>query len=405
MITDRQVNKKLLKDRYNSIIFGKGRGRELYLVGGYIRDSFMGKDSPDRDYIFDGDLRSFVQEIKNILGGTIIEFKRGESIRIGFNDGLTFDFSYLKGSIEKDLSNRDFTINSIAWSPDKGIIDMHNGVNDIKKKIIRSLSKKNLISDPLRMIRAYRFAAEINGKIGINTKNLIKILNNRIKRVSSERITLELFNLLNSRDSAKYLKMALEDGILTSILLFPYKVLEKNIKVIYKFERHYIKGLPFNIKVQLDKIFSQNLTYKGILCLETLLQYRFFLKKEIRNIKMSKNIHKRIELCYKGLKEYRKEKTLGKDELFDIFTQSKEASLDILILENRLNLLKEYKRLGKIWKEGLISSEEIINISKIEKGPRIGEIIKDVKRAQFNGTIKSKRQAIKFIKAYNTLTS
>src|SRR4030042_765429 len=154
MLSGKKLKEKILKDRYNSIIFKKSRGRGVYLVGGYIRD-------------------------------------------------------ILRGKISKE---RDFTINAIAWSPDSGIIDPYKGIEDIKRRRISSLSEKNFKADPLRMLRAYRFAAELNGSIEDKTRRSIKTLYNKIKKVSPERITFELFNLLNSENPTRYLNMALNDS-------------------------------------------------------------------------------------------------------------------------------------------------------------------------------------------------
>ncbi len=391
-----KLKSKILADRYNSIIFEQGRGRDLYLVGGYIRDILRGVHSPDRDYIVNANMISFVNEIRRIVGGTIVEFKKGDTVRIALKDGLTFDFSRPTGTLEEDLSKRDFTINSIAWSPERGIIDLYNGVEDIKKKKIRSISRENLISDPLRMLRAYRFAAELNGSIEKSTRKLIKMLNKYIKEMSSERITLELFNLLNSGHSARYLKMALSDGLLISILLFPYEMLWRNIKGITILERATINKLPSKIKVQLNEIFSQNITYKGLLCLELLLKNDFTTYKIIPNIKVSNIISKRMELTHTGIKEFRGKR----HRLFDIFLMSKESAIDILIIKGRLDLLKDYERFKRIWKKGILSSEDITGISDTKTGPGLGKIIVKLKKAQFEGRVRSKRSAIEFIRDY-----
>jgi tRNA nucleotidyltransferase/poly(A) polymerase len=395
-----KLKSKILADRYNSIIFEKGRGRYLYLVGGYIRDILRGIHSSDRDYVVSGDIKSFVNEIRKIVGGTIVKFKKGNMIRIAFKDGLTFDFSRLQGTLEEDLSKRDFTINAIAWSPEKGIIDPYNGLKDIEQKKIRSISKENLISDPLRMLRAYRFAAELNGSIKKETSKSIKTLNNNIKKVSSERITLELFNLLNSKHSARYLKMALSDNLLTSVLLIPYKMLERNIKEISILEKATINKLSSKIKVKLNKIFSHNLTNKGLLCLELLLRNYFDAYKSVSNIKVSTIIRKRMELVHKGIKELSEKRIKLKDRLFDIFMRSKEAAPDILIIKGRLDLIKDYQRFKRIWNKGLLSSEDIISITDIKTGPKLGKIIIELKRAQFEGRIKSKSAAIEFVRNF-----
>ena len=397
MISDNRLKKKILADQYNSVIFEKGRGRETYLVGGYVRDIFRGIYSPDRDYIVSGNIFTFVAEIRKVFRGTVVKFKKGDMIRIALKNGLTFDLSRPLGTLEEDLARRDFTINAIAWSPEKGIIDPYNGLKDLEQKKIRSISGENLISDPLRMLRAYRFATELNGSIENKTRNAIKMLHNNIKGVSPERITLELFNLLNSDHSEEYLKMALSDALLVAILLIPYKMLERNIKAISMLEKAPIDKIPKNIKVKLNRIFSQNLTYKGLLSLELIMQNGSFTHTKVPNIKVSNTIKKRIELVHKGIKEIKKTRLRLEDRLFGIFMNSKEAVTDILIIKDRLDLLKEFERFKRIWEKGLLSTEEIMNISDVETGPRLGRIIAEIKKAQFEGRVKSKRAAIKFI--------
>ncbi|OFW55160.1 MAG: hypothetical protein A2163_09675 [Actinobacteria bacterium RBG_13_35_12] len=392
-----KLKSKILADRYNSIIFEKGRGRDLYLVGGYIRDILRGINSPDRDYVVSGDIISFVNEIRNIIGGTIVKFKKGGMTRLALKDGLTFDFSVPMGILKEDLSKRDFTINAIAWSPESKIIDPYNGIEDIKKKRIRSISEKNIINDPLRMLRAYRFAAELNGVIEKNTRKTIKMFNKYIKKSSSERITLEFFNLLNSPNSSKYLKMALTDGLLNNIILLPNKTLEHNIKEIYLLENRTLIKIPLRIKVLLNKIISQNLTYKGLLSLQILLKNGISSKIKMHKIKISKIIRGKIDNAHKGILKIDKNRKKIERRLFDIFLISKESAIDVLIIKGRLNLISDYKRFIRIWKNSFLSSKEIINISKIEKNEKLGKIIKELKKAQFEGRVKNRMNAIKYI--------
>lgn len=398
MISSHKLKNKILRDRYNSIVFEKGRGRDLYLVGGYIRDILRGTHSTDRDYIVSGDIKCFVNEIIEITGGTVVELRKEHMLRVGLKGGVTLDFSRPMGTLKEDLSKRDFTINTLAWSPDRGIIDLHKGINDINKKKIRSISKENLIADPLRMLRAYRFAAEFNGSIEESTRKAIKMLHSKIKEVSSERITLELSNLLNSDHPARYLKMALSDGLLTDILSIPYRTLERNIKGISTLEAT-INKLPSKIQVLLKEIFSQTLTYKGLLCLELLLQTYddSVAVTKVPKIKMSNAIRKRIDLAHKGIKEFRG----GGSNLFDVFLVSKEAAMDVLIIKDKLGLFRDYERFKKIWKKGLLSSEEIISITEVKTGPKLGRIIVKLKKAQFEGRVRSKRSAIEFTKTLN----
>jgi len=390
-----QLRRKFLRDKYNAIILKKGGDRGIYIVGGYVRDTLRGVRSRDRDFVITGDLVSFVREVRDTLGGTVVKFKKDNMVRLALPNGLTFDFSAPMGTIEDDLSGRDFTINALSWSSERGIIDMHHGIADLEKKLIRMISESNLISDPLRLLRAYRFAAELGGSIAKRTRDAIKTLHNRIENVSPERITLELFHLLNSKRSSRYLREALRDGVLANTLSMSDKVLEGNIRAIYKLEERMLEELPGGIKVLLDRIFSQNLTYKGLLCLELLLQGRV---RRARKVRMSSNLVKRVRLSSGGMGEMRKRRSPSRGDLFDIFVLLKDVALDVLIISGRTQLFGEYQKFGKIMKGGFLKSKDIMRIMEVGPGPLIGKSNLALRRAEFEGIVKSKAEAVEFIR-------
>ena len=393
MLSPEKLNKTILSDRYNSIIFEKGRRRNVYLVGGYIRNLLRGFPSKDRDYIVSGNIMSLVKEIKKSIGGTIITFKKGGTTRIATKNGLTFDFSKPFGTIEQDLSKRDFTINAIAWDAHRGIIDLFHGIDDLKKKTIRVTRKENIIDDPLRMIRAYRFAAEIDGHIEKSTRQLIKILNNNIKETSSERITLEIFQLLNQNNSYKHLKTAISDGLLNNIFLITSTVLVQNIKQISLFEKFTLNKLQPTFKVKLKEIISQNLTNKGFLCFALLVKDSHKNNFLRHKLKLSKKITKRLTLIQNNIG-----KKIIKGRSFDIYMKTKDATMDILILKNKLDCINDYQRFLRIWNKGILSSEDVIRYSGINPGEELGTIIQEVKRAQYEGRVRTKASGINLIK-------
>lgn len=392
------LGKKILTDKYNSIIFKNTRDRELYLVGGYIRDIVRGIYSNDRDFIVDKEIGKFVEELNKIFHGTIISFKKGNLKRIVLKNGTTFDFSEPQGTLHEDLSKRDFTINSIAWSPLMGIIDPYNGLNDIGKRIIKCVSIENLNFDPLRIIRAYRFAAELNGTIETNTRNALKLLNSKINTVASERITLEFFNLLNSEHAAKYLEMAFYDRVLRKIFYNSYKTLQNNLRVIYKLERTIKSCIPNNLKVLLNKNFSQNLSYKGLLCLEILMRNIKISNSNCYLLKLSNHIKKRIELFQRGHIIYTNKNIDLQKKLYDIFNNAKDSSIDLVIIERKFGLFNDYRRYLRINKKSLLKTNEIINICDINQGRALGYIIKELRRAEFEGIVKNRNMAITYIK-------
>jgi tRNA nucleotidyltransferase/poly(A) polymerase len=293
-------------------------------------------------------------------------------------------------------------MNAIAWSPQAGIVDLCNGMNDIKKRIVRSLSRENFIADPLRMLRAYRIAAELDASIENRTRLMIKSLQNTMQKVSSERITLEFFRLLNSSHSTKYLKMALSDGVLTDIISIDYKTLERAIRAVSHLEKTYFNRLPGIIKVTLNKTFSQNLIYKGLLCLETMLSCNSSPDKTATLLAMSNAVKKRILMARKGIGTLRGTRNIDGERLFDMFLATKDTAVDVLIVSNRMDLLTDYRRFLRIIRNGFLSPEEIIDISGLKPDARLGEMILMIKKAQFEGKIASKKQALSMLTAVVT---
>lgn len=396
VVSKHEIKRKFLRDRYNALVFKLAEGREVYLVGGYIRDFFRNVYSKDRDYIVSRDFDDFLNQLKEKIGGTCIEFKKSNMVRLALENDYTLDFSIFCGTIEEDLAKRDFTVNAIAWSPEKSFIDLYNGTKDIKEKRIRCIAKENLKSDPLRILRAYRFASELEGFIDKRTRSLLKKLSKNIKKVATERITLEFFHLLNQKTSSRYLKMALDDDLLNNILCFDNSDLKIKIRAIYEFEKSIFEAINYRFKVQLDNIFSQNLTYKGLLCLEILLDKHIYENHKCL-LNLSNKIRKRLKKFGEGLRFIKRMDYKNKERLFELFFMAGEASLDILIGKGRYELLKEYKRFDRVWKRGLLHSEEIMKMTGLTEGPEIGKIIKELKKAQFEGIIRNRKQAVKYL--------
>jgi tRNA nucleotidyltransferase/poly(A) polymerase len=394
-----EIENTIHRDRYNALIFGMDRRDKLYLVGGYIRDVLRGTSPRDRDFIIRGNVLEFVRGIRKLTGGTIVTFEPKDTIRLVLHDGHTFDFTELKGTIEDNLASRDFTINALAWSPSTGFIDIFKGASHIENRVVTCISEINMTHDPLRMLRAYRFAAELNGRIARNTRHIIKQHRKKICLVSNERITLEMFHLLNTEHPAKYLQMALTDCMLHQLLLCNNNMLRANIKALHILNNEILHLLPEKIKVSLDRIISQNLTHLGLLNLHTLI--RSCTDRAINtHLSLSKTIRKRIKLVNDGLLTLEKRKRITKRALFTIFHNAREAAKDVLIVGNRLPYLSEYDRFEELFRRGFLSSEEIMKISGLAPGIHFGEILLALRRAEFEGRVKSRRDALTFVRAY-----
>lgn len=190
---------------------------KAYYVGGCVRDLLRGESPSDIDIATDARL----EEIKKIFPRAQII---GEAFSVAMvrrievatfrQDGPYSDFRHpdfvkFVPTIEEDLSRRDFTINAMAMDVDGKLIDPFDGQTDLEKKIIRFVGEpeKRLFEDPIRALRACRFAARISGKIEEKTKAVIKENHAILKKVAKERIQLEINKILmlDNREPALFL--------------------------------------------------------------------------------------------------------------------------------------------------------------------------------------------------------
>ena len=206
-------------------------GFEAYAVGGCVRDSILGRTPNDWDITTSAKpletkaifKKTFDTGIKHgtisvLLGKEIYEVT---TYRI---DGEYEDSRHPKevtftADLKEDLLRRDFTINAMAYNPTVGLVDMYGGEEDLKNHIIRCVGNPHdrFTEDALRIMRAVRFAAQLNYDIEDNTKTAIKELAGTLSKISAERIQTELIKLVTS-DHPEFLKLAWELGITKVIM-------------------------------------------------------------------------------------------------------------------------------------------------------------------------------------------
>ncbi len=192
-------------------------GYLTYVVGGFVRDIFLKRDSKDVDFVTIGSGIALAEAVSNRLEKSYLNvFKNFGTAQIKTDD-WEFEFvgarkeSYDRnsrkpkvedGTFEDDIYRRDFTINTLAISLQRDsfgeLIDTFNGLEDLQNGIIKTpLEPKITFSDdPLRMMRAVRFATQLNFKIEDNTFAALKSEANRLKIISQERITDELQKII-----------------------------------------------------------------------------------------------------------------------------------------------------------------------------------------------------------------
>jgi poly(A) polymerase len=214
-------------------------GGRCYVVGGYIRNMILGRRSDDIDFVVEGDSLLFAEETaRNLKRKKVVKFPRFKTARIDFK-GRAIEFvsarseEYITSSrkplvkestLKDDLSRRDFTINAMAariYGEECGeIIDHYGGLDDINRKIIRTPLDADITysDDPLRMMRAIRFASVLDFNIERKSFEAIRTNAERINIVSAERISDEFMKIISSSNPVKGILFLERSGLMKIIL-------------------------------------------------------------------------------------------------------------------------------------------------------------------------------------------
>lgn len=349
-------------------------GYESYIVGGYVRDNLLGKDSLDVDITTKARPKEVLEIFKEY------SVKLHEYGNVSFErDGYKFDITTFRkdikykdnrkpekiiyiDSFEEDLKRRDFTINSICFDIESNIIDLYEGRKDLKRKVIRSVGDpyKKLEEDSLRILRAIRFATIM--KFRLDNELKLAIIKNKhlLKSLSYERKKEELNKIFCSKHKKYGLKLLRDLNLLEELDLKDIKyVLHTNdliamwamiTEVDYAFtkkEKDLIKKIKEVVNEDINDKFVQ---YKYG-------SYPISVVSDLKKLNTKKIISKYEKLPIKDREELNINvedicKVLGKAPdsfLKDIF---KDLEMKVLVgdLANDKKILKEYVK--KNYKEG-----------------------------------------------------
>ena len=189
-----------------------------YLVGGAVRDALLERNSEylDLDFVLPtGAVKTARVIAHHYKAGFVLLDAEQQIARVVFKQA-TVDFAQQEGSsLETDLRRRDFTVNAIAYNPHTGeLLDPVQGYADLQQGLLRMVSPANLQDDPLRLLRAYRQAAQLDFVIELNTRSVIRQLAQELGKVAPERVRVELGYLLSNSKGTPWLIAAWEDGLI-----------------------------------------------------------------------------------------------------------------------------------------------------------------------------------------------
>ncbi|MBP2403953.1 CCA-adding enzyme [Streptomyces netropsis] len=211
-------------------------GFTLALVGGSVRDALLGRLGNDLDFTTDARPDDVLKIVRpwadavwevGIAFGTVGCRKSDFEIEITTYRSEAYDRTSRKpevsygDSIEQDLVRRDFTVNAMAVAlPEKEFIDPHNGLEDLAARVLRTpgTPEDSFSDDPLRMMRAARFAAQLDFEVAPEVVEAMTAMADRLQIVSAERVRDELNKLLLSENPRKGLRLLVDTGMADLVL-------------------------------------------------------------------------------------------------------------------------------------------------------------------------------------------
>lgn len=417
----------------------KDHGYQAYFAGGCVRDMVLNRTPQDYDVATD----ALPEEIERLFRKTVLVGKQFGVVKVVLGDNIievtTFrnEGEYKDGrrpssvtfskTPEEDVKRRDFTVNGLMYDTTNGsILDFVGGVSDIKNKIIRTIGnpEERFIEDGLRLIRAVRFSAKLRFQIDGNTFDAIKKLAGHIRKVSMERIQDEFRKILIDQNRVEGIKLLDATGLLKEILpeLEEMKGVEQppeyhpegdvwthtllTLEKLDSFEfdvslgalLHDV-GKPRALVVRAGKMTYYRHEYIGEKMAEDICKRFRVSNKETEVIKyIVKNhlkfkdvLNMRISTLKRFLQEEHFEK-LRKVAEADTLASTKDSKFFDFIDEFIKKSTEEELR-----PDPLVRGKDLLRLG-LKAGPQFSKILRDVYDKQLENAIKSKEEAISYIK-------
>lgn len=411
--------------------------KHSFLVGGSVRDLICKNEIHDYDITIFNDVINITKKFAEEISGTFVILDKQHGIVRVVKEGEFIDFSSMRGkTIETDLSSRDFTINSMAINLsdyreflDAGetnkkkdfqslIIDPFNGLRDLQHKTIRMISEENLLQDPLRILRAFRFSATYDFFIEPTTFKALCKLSMHIAKCAIERILEEMKHILLLKFSYKTIGEMYKAGLLINI--FPeLKVLDsqtilRNIRSYTNLE-HILNNLSvyFSDYKWIEDYFK-TFEYRVIpLKLATLFSSKEIANEVIGRMKFPKKISNLLITNFEHYNEFISLMSSNKrgkidflrrvgDDLYSVivYALAKENIFcpndNPLLLYSREMLSIYSNEIFERRKElPILTGDDLIKELNLSPSPLFKYLLKEIELLFLEGSIKSKEQALR----------
>lgn len=380
-------------------------GQEIFLVGGVVRDLFLGRANFDLDLVVEGDAIKLAQELAEDGGAKLIVHHRFGTAKLNFTD-FSLDIaaarreSYSRpgalpdvqpGTITDDLFRRDFSINAMALyltiERFGELIDLYQGREDIEKHLIRILHSNSFMDDATRIFRAIRYEQRLGFTLEAHTAELIRRDSAMIRTISGDRIRHELMLILMEELPERALRRAGELGVLSEL----HQYLEGNGWLSARFE-------------QVRQLQKGSSLYQLYLCLliynlagneiEQFLSRLNFPKKLAETMRQTLQVEAQLNYLDKpNLKPGDIYKLLHSYTSQAIQANMVAVQSDIIMQHLKLYLAKlRYIR-------PLLTGEDLKKLG-VPPGPELGKILNELHEAKLNGEARTRKGEEKLVRSW-----
>lgn len=378
------------------------------LVGGAVRDALLQRqrDYLDLDFVLPESAVEIAKKIANYYhAGFVVLDRQRQIARVVFPQG-TVDFALQEGeNLVTDLRRRDFTVNAIAYNPETAeLIDPLGGVADLQRHRLKMVSAANLEDDPLRLLRAYRQAAQLDFNIEAKTRETIQQLAPLLATVAAERVQAELGYLISQPRGNYWLEQAWNNGLLkhwlptaTGKKIQQLAAIDRSAKFLSEIVRNETGNLTFTIMPEAN----QKAKLASLVSSEPEVA-----ELELVNLKYSRSDIRAVVTAVKYLPCLHPETasmSLREQYFFFLEVGNVFPVLALLAIasegdrEKILALVRRYYNPSDpvAHPQPLVTGRDLLEYLKIKPGPIIGKLLTEVQIAYLEEKISTKEEALK----------
>jgi len=382
-------------------------GQELYIVGGVVRDLFLGRANFDFDLVVEGDAIKLAQRFAKDSQARLTVHSRFGTAKLNY-PGFSLDLATARsetysqpgalptvkpGSLKDDLIRRDFSINAMALHLNPKhfgeLIDLYHGKDDLEHRLIRFLHPKSFIDDATRILRAIRYEQRLGFKLEVETEKLLRRDVAMLDTISGDRIRHELELILKEDEPERALRRSEELGVLSQILA--------SLKGNGWLSEMFTKARQVDIRVSLSTLYLcllvYNLTEKENEEFISRLNFPKTLAKALNDtLKIKARLRK---LAYPELKP---------SAIYDSLHGYSVPAIQANALASESPIASQHLQLylAKLrYVKSLLNGDDLKRMG-IPPGPKIGEILGALHKAKLNGDVKTRRDEERLVHKGNT---